>query len=627
MKSDLFSENLVRLEKTHPRLAQKVRSFQPTGKYSAPASQAGSSFLVRNFPDGTKRTLLSSYDPVQEAVRFVGAQSAAPSLNFLVLGFGLGYHVLELARRIPDASQVVVIESDLEVFYLALANIDLSSVMDRPGMHFHVGADIYPLAEALEESRTSFALNGYKVVGFKALMDLDRKYYENMLAGIVSVLFETEVDLKTKAAFSKTFYRNIIKNWKNYIVSPGVKLLEHYFPGVPAIIVSAGPSLDKNIQLLKSIGENVIIIAVATALKPLLKSGIEPDFIVTIDADESTDKCFQFISPPKNSWLVFDPCAPSSVVDRFPGRKIAVDSGVYLSQWIAKRREGKGFLGKTFSVAHTAFLFACHMGCDPVILIGQNLSFSGKRLHCADSFYDENRKDRISSVRTLEFLENERFQDFIPSLKWTHDIFGQQTHTTTALDLYRNHFRCEGSRSTAVFNATEGGLEIAGAQTVSLREVLYRYGLKIKSRKKNNLPQDFQKPEYCDDIYSSLAGQSLRFRQILDDLKRFKFQISGLSHGDGRGKRELVRQMEYFYRTLVAEPETLKLMQGYLYSDFIEWNRRSGEIALKEKECREDEIIEEKFQRDVKFLDVLEDAADFLAMAFNNMASEKKAPG
>lgn len=54
-------------------------------------------------------------------------------------------------------------------------------------------------------------------------------------------------------------------------------------------MVAAGPSLNKNIQVLKKAKNRLFILAVDTAVKPLIKAGIKPDAFITIDAKKSPD--------------------------------------------------------------------------------------------------------------------------------------------------------------------------------------------------------------------------------------------------------------------------------------------------------------------------------------------------
>ena len=88
--------------------------------------------------------------------------------------------------------------------------------------------------------------------------------------------------------FGGEFLRNIIDNISDYIYQYGLGDLKEAFDNVdlekiPAVIVAAGPSLDKNIGELKNAKGKAFIIAVDTALKALAKENIMPDIAVTVD--------------------------------------------------------------------------------------------------------------------------------------------------------------------------------------------------------------------------------------------------------------------------------------------------------------------------------------------------------
>ena len=58
------------------------------------------------------------------------------------------------------------------------------------------------------------------------------------------------------------------------------------FQGKPGVIVSTGPSLEKNIHVLKEHQDKLVIVAVGQALRVLMGYGITPDFICTVDFGE-----------------------------------------------------------------------------------------------------------------------------------------------------------------------------------------------------------------------------------------------------------------------------------------------------------------------------------------------------
>ena len=622
MKSYLFNKNLTLLNKKDPALAEAVNSIPPGKGFIVTPSQKGPPSLSRTFPDGKRTTIHSSYDPVKEARRFIDSCEVDNYINFVVLGLGLGYHIQELIKRAPLTSRIIIFEKDIEVLYCCMANIDFTSVIAHPGVSFQIGVDTSSLEGILESDRIHFVLKGYSTVKFQSLMNAELEYYSKLIKKTELIFKETKIDLKTKAAFSKLFYRNIFSNWKNILNSPGIHSLKDKYQGMPAIIVSAGPSLDKNISILKTSTCRAMVIAVATALRPLLRNKIKVDFVVAIDPEDSTIKFFDFENIPKKLWLVFDPCVPSSVVDKFLDRRIKIDSGVCLSHWIASRQEENNFLGKTFSVAHTALLFSRHLGCNPIILTGQDLSFNQNRLHCADSQYDQARKDKIGSRQTLKQLEETRYYEFASSFISVGDIFGKNIITTSALNMYKEVFADNVIGNGLIINATEGGLPIPGVLNMTLREALNTFCSENYGSRNTGLSFDLHKPNHFEKMNHELIEQSKRFDKVFQEIGKMKSSYLNSSTITDNLKKKFVRNMNEFYRFLFDQQKTLELMQGYSYVGFIEWNQQNGKIEIKEGKGPEREILEDKFQRDKKFLQVLEEAADTLRKGFIKMAEE-----
>ncbi len=622
MNSEIFAKNLALLEKKDPALAKAVHSVSPGNRYDVTASKTGTPSLSRNLPDGNRVTLHSSYDPVKEAARFIDLCDVDQHTNFIVPGIGLGYHIKELAERVPRSSTLIIFEKEMESLYWCLASIDFTTVINHPGVQFQIAVDTSSMEEILEPNRIRFSLNGYATVKFKPLVNADIEYYSQLLRKVDAIFNETQIDLKTQAAFSKIFYRNIFENWLNIISSPGVHSLQNKYLGIPAIIVSAGPSLDKNISLLKESSNRVLVIAVATALMPLIKNNIEVDFVVAVDPEESTLQFFDSEKISQNTRLVFDPCVPSSVVNKFPDRKIRIDSGVYLSRWLANRQGEDNFLGKTLSVAHAAFLLARYLGCSPIILTGQDLSFNQSRLHCSDSYYDQIQKDKIGPNYPLKVLEDKKFFELSSSFKPVRNIFGKEVVTTSALNTYKDVFADKMEDHTSIYNATEGGLPISGAPNMTLREAINTFCSDNNRSRINGRFVDIQRPKPLQTMHSELIEQSERFNKIVQKIQKIHSIYLTPTPITDTLRSEFVRHMDKFYCFLLGQSETLQLMQGYSYMEFIEWNQENGRILLKEDSGQEREILEDKFKRDKKFLDVLENAAGSLKGAFNKMADE-----
>ncbi len=621
---ELFKSNLALLNQTQPELARRLESVRPSGRYEAEPSRSGATALFYLHADGSRKTLHSSYDPVKEAERFADSLDIQGSLHFWVTGLGLGYHLVELVKRIPPSARVFIVEKEIEVAHLALTHSDLTPVLAHPGVRLHVGIRPDEVNAVLGDARTEFGLNGHVAVAFKPLVDAEADYYAALGLNLDKALRESRIDLATKAAFSQSFYRNILENWDALLDSPGIAQLQDSLSGVPCVVVSAGPSLDKNAALLKSAGDKALIVTVATALKALRNAGIRPDFVMANDPDRSTLRAFGPGAPEPDLWLVYDPCVPADIVECFAGHRLAAESGAALSQWLARNHLAHGSLGTVLSVAHAAYQFARHLGCTPIILTGQDLAFDRTRMHCSGSFYDQFHCDRVNERLPVQSLEQQKFEGYAESLGTLSDVFGQPAATTLALDAYRNRFAEVIGGAADVINATEGGIPIPGVENRTLREALHRHCRGTVGERKKRFRDQIAAPPCPDALLAALQEMKSRFHTIHGKVVRLRTQHAGSGNGARDGKQRFVREAESLYRDLLAEPESLKLMQGYRYAGFVQWSQENARLQRKQGGVTENQILDAKASRDAAFLPVLEEASGFLAEAFAKMAERAK---
>src|SRR5690606_10154588 len=141
--------------------------------------------------------------------------------------------------------------------------------------------------------------------------------------------------------------------------------------GKPAIVVSAGPSLRRNIDALKDprVRERFVIIAVQTVLRPLLAAGIRPHFVTALDYHEISRRFYEGLTAEavEGITLVVEPKANPAILDAYPGRIRCVGDKVLDQLLGAGLRRERGTLTPGATVAHLAYYLARHMGCDPVV--------------------------------------------------------------------------------------------------------------------------------------------------------------------------------------------------------------------------------------------------------------------
>jgi len=611
---DFLKNNLEILSNKSPELYALIKKTRNDGQYKVSKAKTGVSTLSRVFPDGKNKFLHSKYNPLQEAEQFIDSNYSNEISNYIIIGCGLGYHVIDLHKRISSQDRIIVFEKNPAIAKIALSQNDFSEVLNNPSVSIYVGIDPKKIEQILYEDRTNLAIHGYTSINLKTVVALDNNYYQLLITEIQQAHQKYKLDIDTQSAYSKKFYNNIFANAKYIIESPGVFQLKNIFPQVPVILVSAGPSLDKNIGFIKSARNQIIVIAVATALKPLLKNKIEPDFVLAIDSNDESIKSFNIEFIPDNLWLIYDPCIPFPVSSLFNTRKIIMESNIGLAKWITDHSDYKGVIENTSSVAHAAFHLARHMGCEPIILVGQDLSFEGHRMHCTDSFYSQSSQDNIGVDRTIDILDYKKYTEYNPSMALTKDIFEQNSKTTKAMDTYKHQFKKEMNSESITINATEGGVNIPGAINITLKEALNKHCKENKICIVSDLLKAIKQPKKNKLLEGSIKHQLKKFNKVKNSLEIInnKYLISK----ELSAKRpEFVLEMESFYSQLLKDETTMKLMQGYDYITFVEWNQETKKI----NKLSENKRAEKKYKRDHIFIKNLSKTIDFLCNGFKKM--------
>jgi hypothetical protein len=620
MKNSFLKKNLLLLKKKDSALFELISSSKVSKFYSTRNSKSGFPSLIHVDKYGQKKQIDSIYNPIKESQCYLESLNIDGSLNFIVLGLGLGYQVSEIIRQTSDYVKIYIFEKDPELFALAIRESDLTLILEHPGVNLFVGVDPLSLYDLMGSELINFTLNEYCLVKQKALIDKNVEYYGVLFDEIEKYFKENKINFKTQSVHSKLYYKNIFANLTSLKDSPGINCLKDRLVNIPAVICSAGPSLDKNIQLLKSARDRFFLVAVSTALKPLLNNGIKPDIVISIDPDELSIKSFDLLNDLSNTLLVYNAAVPSIIPSSFIDKKIAFDLDFYLAQWFKTYLGVKGSLGKIFSVAHSAFNLAQYLSCSPIILVGQDLSFHKHRLHCLHSFYQDENMCLISKFKPLYYLNYLKHLNYGVNLIQCIDIFGFQVTSTIAMNSYNHIFSSNLDNSCSVVNATEGGVAIKGIKNLSLREALFYYCKKsIRHR--------------CDSLMDSIQIKhpSLKFFRdsvlvLIQNLENIaqKAHTIKMKYPDepNSGHKQLfVDDMRDFYKYILKYKDVTLLIQDYDFAGFADWYRSNSQILNKKALSQDLMLINEEFERDYKFLDSLLNSVEYLQVNLKNIIS------
>lgn len=280
-----------------------------------------------------------------------------------------------------------------------------------------------------------------------------------------------EVKAATLWTFEALWNGNYETNMSLISRSPRVSWLFGKFNDVPALVVGAGPSLEKNIHLIAAIQGRAAIIAVDTALLPLVSAGVSPALTVMLDPQPDVAKFFEGVNTSRKT-LVAPSIASPKALAQWKGEivfynKFAPDIPALTR--IASRGRELGFLIPGGSVLSVGMDLAFRMGSRAIGFAGQDLSYPpGGRAYVSGTTYGD--------VETKGVFENA-----VEEIVRETDIFGRSLRTKKSLSVTMRwmewafvNLKREGGKAE-FYNLTEGGIVTRGCGLMSLAEWSRRF--------------------------------------------------------------------------------------------------------------------------------------------------------
>ncbi|BCJ87875.1 motility associated factor glycosyltransferase family protein [Effusibacillus dendaii] len=459
---DCFEENIQLLEQHLSDVAQRLR-----------ASRQGNSVTVitgsKGFPtlkvvgESCTGFLHSQYDPVQEARRWWQQQKENKdwkrTKHVFLYGLGLGFPLTAILEDLPEEISVTVVEPSYEIFAHFISLFDISDLLQNPRLNLFVADDLVHIDEEIGDIIKQYVLD-VEVVEWSPYARLFPEAVQHWRKRFIELSTSVRIEQNTLLYFAEQWPKNILQNAGAISKSPSVREFIGKFEKVPTIIVSAGPSLNKNIHLLKDAKGKALIICVDTALRAMIKHDIMPDFVVAIDGSELNYRHFEGL-PNLDIPLIFMPTTHPRIISEFGSRAIVSLGGNQLLVFFQKFFPEKAGLSTGGSVATTAFEFAYLVGGDPIIFIGQDLAYPDGKSHADGTIFEEIRKKETD--RNMVYVEG---------------IDGKPVLTDLTLRMYLQWFENRIASikvEREIIDATEGGALIHGTKLLTLSDVLAAY--------------------------------------------------------------------------------------------------------------------------------------------------------
>jgi hypothetical protein len=477
---DYFELNMALLRKREPKLAKRLEEVIPSKDINL--------------------TSLSTASIIDPNINLNHVNTLA------VLGFGTGTHVKELVERTLDKTLLLVIDPDIATFKALLKVIDLTPILRTPKVKLAIGEDAaYAVRYRIDEYYKVNTVPDITIAEHKPSVDKNPQYYKKVRELLEEASIIGRQNLATLVQSASLWQEQILINISVIIKCPGLKALYGRFPNTPAIIVGAGPSLDKNVAYLKYVKEKALIICVDTALRTLLNHDIKPDLVITIDATTKNYNYYLKGLDLSDIYLIAGPAVYPKTISSFAPKVFVSSFGHPLLDWIETFIGPRGTIKLGGSVSTAAFDLARRCGANPIIFIGQDLAFTDDKIYTSGV-----KEERVKEVEKVMPTAD---------IMWVEDIYGGKVKTVRGAWTWIKWFEHQISEIPHVLciDATEGGAKIPGTKIMTLKKTIENY-----CQKSFNIHQTLQEATK-HYILPDLTNLLREMEVLIKDWKKVQF--------------------------------------------------------------------------------------------------------
>jgi hypothetical protein len=419
------------------------------------------------FGNNFKKYLLhSKYDPIKEAERLIEKIDFTKDSLIVVFGIGLGYHLLKLKDKISKDTRIFIVEHNVDILKYSLNNIDFTDIFNTPQFFLLFGDE----AEIDQQVVYQVGSNFYNLAGNIQYIMLPNYYIydkqnSHVMQEIRKKLSNYIVSFGNSLEDMLDGFRNNYRNIEALIKSNSIDEIKGKYKNKPAIIVASGPSLQKNIKYLKDAQGKALIISCDASLRACKLNGVKPDAVSSIERIKETYEYFYKEAEIDKDIVLLGPTLLwPQIYDEFKGKTIIMSKNNEGEEgWWASYFKNIEFVNQGQSCATVAFAVAKEAGCNPIILLGQDLAYTEGKIH--------------SDITHEQFESENDEKEMDIDVVYMKDYNGNQIKSNWIYQLFKTWFEYQIiiSPSIKVIDATEGGAYINGTEIMSLQEVIEKY--------------------------------------------------------------------------------------------------------------------------------------------------------
>ncbi|EAL2129248.1 motility associated factor glycosyltransferase family protein [Campylobacter coli] len=423
------------------------------------------------------------YENLEEEINFFyqGILEKTPRYPFICI-YGIG-NALLIKNLAKHYKHLFVFESEIELFILALSTIDLSEELcsgkiylvdieeERVDIQLLILFDMKDMFEYLSLYEMFVNNSFYKQFCEKTWCETDEFCKKNIEIVI------RDSGLNSNLSFQSYFH--FLQNIPSMLESiPFQRILsqrKNKFDN--AIVVSAGPSLAKQLPLLKACQDKAVIFCADGALSMLEKEGIVPDYVTNLDFTDLAMKFFQN-KENKTSLNILSCATHPNVAHSLKAENCMI---VLRNKALYQRfnLNDFGYIDTGTHVSHFSYTLALALGFKNIIMIGQDLAFDEEGNSHSKGF---DFGEKFSGEENIDKLK-------VPAYGGKGEVLTHITWNDYRIKL-EYLFACNDQKAK-FYNATEGGARINFTEELSFKECCEK--LLTKEKPKFELPKSLTK--------------------------------------------------------------------------------------------------------------------------------------
>ncbi|EAM0922547.1 TPA: motility associated factor glycosyltransferase family protein [Campylobacter jejuni] len=459
------------------------------------------------------------YENLEEELNFFyqSILEKTPRYPFICI-YGIG-NALLIKNLAKHYKHLFVFESEIELFILALSTLDLSEELcsgkiylvdieeERVDIQLLILFDMKDMFEYL--SLYEMFVNNvyykkfYEDIWYKA----DELCEKNIKVNLRNLASNSQIALLT--------YSHLLQNIPSMLESiPFQRILsERKNKFENAIVVSAGPSLAKQLPLLKAYQEKAVIFCADGALSMLEKEGIVPDYVTNLDFTDLAMKFFQN-KENKTSLNILSCATHPNLVYSLDNKSVILRDDPLYQRF---NLNDFGYIDTGTHVSHFSYTLALALGFKNIIMIGQDLAFDEKGNSHSKGF---DFGEKFSGEENIDKLK-------VPAYAGKGEVLTHMDWNDYRIKL-EYLFACN-SKEAKFYNATEGGARINFTEELSFKECCEKFLTKekpkfelpkslTKNRSDKLLVKFKEKIQKDQDNAKRFLNDALALKQILENI-------------------------------------------------------------------------------------------------------------